>query len=307
MRIVFFGTPEFAVPSLRALLEEGFDIVGVVTQPDRPQGRSRSRRVASPVKVAAEAEGLPLSQPDRPVGDVFIKSLEHLRPDIGVVVGYGHILRSEVLTIPPLGMINVHASLLPKYRGPAPIQWAILQGEETTGVSIMQLEAGLDTGPVIHRIETEIAADETGGELTVRLAELGAAALVEALTLIAGGAARPEAQHAELASYAPKIDRELTRLTWTDDAAHLARCIRAFDPEPGAWTTLGETEVKLFGARAGSGAGPPGTVLAATDTILTAAGVGAVEVQEVQPAGRRRMSAGAWVRGRGVRSGQRFL
>jgi methionyl-tRNA formyltransferase len=306
MRLVFFGTPAFAVPSLRALLEEGFDVVGVVTQPDRPKGRSRSQAVAPPVKVAAEAEGLPLLQPERPVGDVFVRWLEHLRPDIGVVVAYGHILRPEILAIPPRGMINVHASLLPKYRGPAPIQWAILSGEETTGVSIMQLEAGLDTGPVLHRIETEIAADETGGELSERLAELGAAALVEALTLIASDAARSEPQDHAAATHAPKIDHSNTRLAWTDDAAHLARMIRAFDPEPGAWTRLDGTEVKLYGARAISGAGAPGTLLRAGTRLEIAAGVGAVEVQEVQPAGKRRMSAGAWVRGRGMAVGQRF-
>jgi len=308
MRIVFFGTPRFAVPSLRALLEEGFDIVGVVTQPDRPQGRSRSRAVASPVKVAAEAEGLPLLQPERPIGDVFIKGLEHLRPDIGVVVAYGHILRPEVLAIPPDGIINVHASLLPSYRGPAPIQWAILNGDETTGVSIMQLEEGMDTGPVLHRIETEIAADETGGELAERLAELGAAALVEALTLIASGASRPERQDDIKATYAPKIDHAVTRLSWTNDAAHLARAIRAFDPEPGGWSMLDGSEIKLFGARAVSGSNTqtPGTVLRASPCLEIAAGVGAVEVQEVQPAGKKRMSAGAWARGRGVSVGQRF-
>lgn len=308
MRIVFFGTPSFAVPSLRALLEEGFDIVGVVTQPDRPQGRSRSRSVPSPVKLAAEAEGLPLLQPERPTGDVFIRGLEHLRPDIGVVVAYGHILRPEVLAIPPGGMINVHASLLPRYRGPAPIQWAILNGDETTGVSIMQVEEGLDTGAVLHRIETEIAADETGGELAERLAELGAAALVEALTLIASGASQPEPQDNTRATYAPKIDHGITRLAWTDDAAHLARSIRAFDPEPGCWSLLNGTEIKLFGARAVSGntRESPGTVLRASPCLEIAANVGAVEVQEVQPAGKKRMSVGAWVRGRGVAVGQRF-
>jgi len=306
MRIVFFGTPEFAVPPLRALLEEGFDVVGVVTQPDRPHGRSRSRVVAPPVKAVAEAEGLPVLQPDRPVGDVFVKALQRLGADIGVVVAYGHVLRPEILSIPPKGMLNVHASLLPRLRGAAPVQWAILNGDETTGVSIMQMEAGLDTGPVIHRIETEIPADETGGELLVRLAELGAAALVEALTLMAAGAGRAEPQNDELATYAPKITRESCRLRWSDDAAHLARVIRAFDPDPGAWAMLGETEVKFFGARAVNEGGEPGTVLAVGNTAVIAGGVGAVEIQEVQPAGKKRMSASAWCRGRRVTVGQRL-
>ncbi len=306
MRIVFFGTPEFAVPSLRALLEEGFDVVGVVTQPDRPQGRSRSSVAPPPIKLVAESEGIPLLQPAQPVGDVFARGLEHLKPDIGIVVAYGHVLRPEILGIPPMGMVNVHASLLPRLRGPAPVQWAILNGEETTGVSIMQMEAGLDTGPLIHRIETEVAADETGGELTERLAELGAAALIEALTLMAAGASRPEPQNHTLATYAPKVDRTLSRLGWSQDAAHLARCVRAFDPEPGAWAMLKEAEIKFFGARAVSGTAEPGTVLVAGPTLVVAGGIGAVEVQEVQPAGKRRMPVSSWVRGRAIAVGQRF-
>jgi len=298
MRIVFFGTPEFAVPSLRALLEEGFDVVSVVTQPDRAQGRSRSRVVASPVKEVAEAEGLPVLQPDRPVGDVFTRALEHLNADIGVVVAYGHVLKPEILAIPRLGMINVHASMLPRLRGAAPVQWAILNGDETTGISIMQMEAGLDSGPVLHQIETEIASDETGGELTERLAELGAEALIEALTLLAGDASRPQAQDHSRATYAPKITHESCRLDWTRDAAQLARAVRAFDPAPGAWTRFNGEEVKLFGARATQGSGPAGTVLAAGRTLTIAGAVGAMEVQEVQPAGRRRMGAAAWARGR---------
>lgn len=298
MRIVFFGTPEFAVPSLRGLLEEGFDVVGVVTQPDRPQGRSRSRVVASPVKEVAEAEGLPVLQPDRPVGDVFAKALDHLNADIGVVVAYGHVLKPEILAIPRLGMINVHASMLPRLRGAAPVQWAILNGDETTGISIMQMEAGLDSGPVLHQIETEIPADETGGELTERLAELGAEALIEALTLLAGDAAQARPQDHSCATYAPKITHESCRLDWSRDAAQLARAVRAFDPAPGAWTRLNAEELKLFGARVTQGSGAAGAILASGRTLTVAGAVGAMEVLEVQPAGRRRMSAAAWARGR---------
>ena len=163
------------------------------------------------------------------------------------MVAYGHILKPELLAVPRLGMINVHASLLPALRGAAPIQWAILNGLETTGVSIMQLEAGMDTGPVLHSIETEVAADETGGELTERLAELGAAALIETLTFIEGGEATPSPQDHTRATYAPKVNRQAARLDWTRDAASVARAIRAFDPEPGAWALLDGQEVKLFG------------------------------------------------------------
>jgi methionyl-tRNA formyltransferase len=306
MRIVFFGTPAFAVPSLRALLEEGFDVTAVVTQPDRPQGRSRSRVVPSAIKEVAEAEGLPVLQPDRPTGDLFAKALEHSGADIGIVVAYGHILRPEILSVPKLGMLNVHASLLPKLRGAAPVQWAILNGDETTGVSIMRLEAGLDTGPVVHRIETEIAPDETGGELVERLAELGAEALVEALTLLVADAGRSDPQDHSLATYAPKIDRELCRLDWSRDAAHLARCIRAFDPEPGAWALHRDQELKFFGARVVQGSGDPGAILSSGPNLVVAGAVGAMEVQEVQPAGKKRMSAAAWARGHGGSAGQHF-
>ncbi len=305
MRIAFFGTPAFAVPSLRALLEEGFDVAVVVTQPDRPHGRSRSTLVPPPIKQLALEEEIPVLQPERPVGG-FADELTALQPDLGVVVAYGHILRPPVLTIPKHGYINVHASLLPALRGAAPIQSAILEGLETTGVSIMQLEAGLDSGPVFHRIETEIPADETGGELTQRLAELGAAALVEALTLLAGGEAVAVPQDHGAATFAPKISRQTARLDWSRDGASLARVIRAFDPEPGAWTTLEGGEVKLFGARAANAGGLPGTVLEAGKTLLIAAGVGAVEVTEMQPAGRKRMPVAALVSGRGIRVGQRF-
>ncbi|HKV75480.1 MAG TPA: methionyl-tRNA formyltransferase [Gemmatimonadales bacterium] len=306
MRIAFFGTPAFAVPSLRALLEEGFDVTAVITQPDRARGRSRSNVLPSEIKAVAESEGLPVLQPERPTGDLFAKSLEHSGADIGVVVAYGHILKPEILAVPRHGMINVHASLLPKLRGPAPVHWAILNGDETTGVSIMRLEAGLDTGPVLHRIETEIAADETGGELTERLAELGAQALVEALTLVAADAGRADVQDHTLATYAPKINRELCRLDWSRDAAHLARMIRAFDPEPGAWAAFGDQEVKLFGAKVTSGSGEPGAILECGRSLVVAAAIGAMEILEIQPAGKKRMSAAAWARGHSGAAGQRF-
>src|ERR687896_1677245 len=172
MRIVFFGTPDFAVASLQALVQGRFSVTGVVTQPDKPQGRSRSELIPPPVKVTARSAGIPVLQPVRPVGDVFTTSLRRLEPDLGVVVAYGHILRPEILSIPPRGMINVHASLLPRYRGAAPVQHAILNGERETGISIMQMEEGLDSRPVLHRVATPIEPDETAWTLGTRLAEL---------------------------------------------------------------------------------------------------------------------------------------
>jgi methionyl-tRNA formyltransferase len=310
VRIAFFGTPEFAVPSLRALLGEGFEVPVVVTQPDRPQGRSRSRLVPPPVKQAALAEGLSVLQPERPDTPEFLEALRSHAPDLGVVVAYGHILKPEVLALPRLGMLNVHASLLPQLRGPDPIRHAILQGLSETGVSIMQMEQGLDTGPVLLRVPTPVAPDETAGELTARLAELGALALVEALALIASGAAEPEPQDPSRATYAPKLTRELARLDWSQSTEHLARVVRAMDPRPGAWSTLRGREVKLFGPQPADpperGA-PPGLVLQTEPALVIATGDGALQFLDVQPAGRPRMAAQAWVRGRGVTTGERLV
>ncbi len=306
MRIVFFGTPEFAVPSLQALLRERFTVAGVVTQPDKPHGRSRSTLVPPPVKSAALEASLPVLQPVRPVGDLFLAALRRLEPDLGVVVAYGHILRREVLDTPPRGMINVHASLRPRFRGAAPIQHALLAGERETGISIMRMEEGLDSGPVLHRLATPIGDGETAGSLTRKLAELGAAALVEALSLLSVGSVKPQPQDESRATYAPKISRETARLDWSREAGLLERQIRAFDPVPGAWATLDGAPVKLFGAFPAVGSGAPGTVLAASDRLVIAAGGGAVAVREVQPAGRNRIGVEDWVRGRGIAVGSRF-
>ncbi len=306
MRIIFFGTPDFADASLRALLRAGHDVVGVVTQPDRPQGRSRSALVPPPVKLSAVEAGVPVLQPERPMGDLFIAALRRLEPDLGVVVAYGHILRPEVLGLPRLGLLNVHASLLPKLRGAAPIQWAIANGDAETGVSIMRMDAGMDSGPVYLRVPTPVAADDTGGSLTARLAELGTHALLETLNDLVRGQAAPEPQDAALATFAPKVTRETARIDWTQDAPSVARRIRAFDPVPGAWTTLDGTDMKLFGARTATASGAPGTVLDAGERLLIAAASGAVDIAEVQPAGRRRMPVAQWARGRGVEPGRRL-
>jgi methionyl-tRNA formyltransferase len=306
MRIVFFGTPEFAVPSLRALLRERYQVVGVVTQPDKPQGRSRSTLVPPPVKQEAERAGIPVLQPVRPLGDVFLAGLRRLEPELGIVVAYGHILRTDVLSLPAQGMINVHASLLPRWRGAAPIQHAILAGDRETGISIMQMEAGLDSGPVLHRIATPLGEGETAGALATRLSELGATALVDALSLLAAGFAKPEPQESAAMTLAPKIDRDSARLDWHRESDALARQVRAFDPAPGAWATLADAPVKLFGAVATDQAGEPGRVLAAGDQLVVGTGRGALEVREVQPAGRTRLNVGDWVRGRGIAAGDRF-
>jgi len=306
MVVVFFGTPEFAVPSLRALVGEGFDVRAVVTRPDRPQGRSRSTLVPSPVKVAAQAEEIELLEPETPTDPAFLSRLKQIAPDVGVVVAYGHILRPELLTLPQRGLVNVHPSLLPELRGAAPVEWAILKGFETTGVTIIQLDAGMDSGPILHQIPHRIASGTTGGDLSAHLAELGALALVEALALWERDGVRPVPQDHSKATFAPKLTRELARIEWTKPAERIVRQILALDPRPGAWTELEGREVKLFEATLDAGTGKPGEVLQADDRLVIAAAGGAVAVTEVQPTSKSHMSATDWIRGRGVQVGDRF-
>jgi methionyl-tRNA formyltransferase len=282
---------------------EGFDIAAVVTRPDRPTGRHRSRVSASAVKTAALAEELPVLQPDRPGAPEFLAAVQALAPEISIVVAYGHILPQPLLDVPRRGSVNVHASLLPALRGAAPIQRAIVEGRTETGITIMQMDAGMDTGPILHQVATPIAPDETGGELTARLAELGAEALVEALTLLEETGLEPKPQRHADATLAPKIRREEERIDWTCPAETVARKIRAFDPTPGVWTLCRATELKLFGGRADAAQGEPGRVLEAGDVLRIACGTGAVTATEVQPAGRARMAARAFVNGRGVAAG----
>ena len=311
MRVLFWGTPDFAVPPLRALLGEGFDVVGVVTQPDRPRGRSRSRLDPSPVKAVALAEGLPVLQPERPRGDAFLDEVRALAPDLSVVVAYGHILPRAVIDLPPLGTLNIHASVLPLLRGADPIRAAILQGFASTGVTIMRMVPALDAGPVLHVHETPVADDETYGELWARLSELGALALVEALALLESGALPEAPQDDARATYAPKTEREDARLDWARPAEDVARAVRAYDPRPGAFAVLRGQEVKLFGAR------PvlveerpdvtPGEVVAlGADGVVVKCGEDAVRVTHVQPAGRPRLAAADWANGRGVELGDVF-
>jgi methionyl-tRNA formyltransferase len=306
MVVVFFGTPDFAVPSLRALVGEGFDVRAVITQPDRPQGRSRSTLVPPPVKVAALSEGLEVLQPERPTDPDLRRRLQHLAPDVGVVVAYGHILKPELLALPRRGMVNVHPSLLPALRGAAPVEWAILSGLETTGVSIMLMDAGMDSGPVLHRLPHHIQPGTTGGELSAHLAEMGAQALIEALALWEQGGLQPVPQDDAHATLAPKLTREVAHIDWSRPAEVVARQMLALDPRPGAWTTLAGVEVKLFRGRPDTGQGRPGTVLATEGGMLVACGQGAVAVAEVQPAGKARMTVADWARGRGVTADQRF-
>ena len=314
MRVLFWGTPEFAAPALRALLGEGFEVVGVVTQPDRPRGRSRSSLVPSPIKQIAIEESIPVLQPEQPRGDEFVQSLRALDPDVSVVVAYGEILTRDVIDLPRLGTLNIHASLLPEWRGAAPIQAAIRAGQTRTGVTIMRMVVRLDAGPILLQVPTPIAHDETYGELQLRLSELGALALIEALSLLDIGQIVERPQDESLATFAPKIERDDARIDWTQPAAAIASAVRAFDPKPGALTTLDGVEVKLFGARAATldiGPGQPfppaGTVLAIDGAgALVACGDGVVRITDAQLAGKRRLSLGELARGRSIHVGDQL-
>jgi methionyl-tRNA formyltransferase len=303
VRIVFWGTPEFAAPTLRALIGEGFDVVGVVTQPDKPQGRSREI-IPSPVKQIALEEELALFQPKNAKDPELYEKLSYLEADIGVVVAYGHILPQKIIDLPKMGTLNIHASLLPAWRGAAPIQAAIQQGDTETGVTVMRVVPALDAGPMILQAEVPILEDETYGELHVRLSELGALTLIEALTLISIGEGKETPQDDSRATYAPKINRESSRINWRDSAIEISRQIRAFDPKPGAFTKTPRGDVKMFGPKVMDGIkGKPGEVLKTTGELVIACGIDALRITEVQPSGKSRMSVHDWIRGHGTEAG----
>lgn len=312
MRVLFWGTPEFAAAPLRALIGEGFEVVGVVTQPDKPQGRSR-KMTPPPAKLIAAEERIPCFQPPAPKDAEFIEVIELMKPEVSVVVAYGHILPKRVIDMPRLGTLNIHASLLPLLRGAAPIQAAIRQRFAQTGVTIMRMVPALDAGPIILAASVPILDDETYGELQLRLSELGALTLIEALTLISIGEAREVKQDESLATYARKVSRDDARVDWTLPAVEVCSIVRAYDPKPGAFTVLNGTDVKMFGAKVlGPDAGTrdtvaqPGEVLAVREDIVVACGDGAVSIRDVQPSGRGRMRSAEWERGRGIAVGDRL-
>jgi methionyl-tRNA formyltransferase len=305
MRVLFWGTPDFATPAHRALIGEGFDVVGVVTQPDRPKGRSRTTLLPPPVKAVAVEEDIQVLQPERPRGDEFVASIRALRPDISVVVAYGHILVRDVIELPRLGTLNIHASLLPALRGAAPVQAAIREGLTETGVTIMRMVEALDAGPIVLQRRTPIPPETTYGELLLDLSEIGAQALIEALALLETGAVDEVPQDHSAATYAPKVTRDAARISWSRTADEIARAIRAYDPKPGAWTMHRGIETRLFGGRAVPGrSGPAGEVLEIGKTgIVIGAGDDSVLAVVVQPSGKRRMSPSELAAGRQIAVG----
>ncbi len=290
MRVIFMGTPDFSVPALRAVAV-GHDVVCAYTQPPRPAGRGRRDR-PSPVQVAAEAAGIPVRHPASLKGAEEQAALRALDADVAVVVAYGLILPQAVLDAPGRGCLNIHASLLPRWRGAAPIQRAVMAGDAGTGISIMEMEAGLDTGPVILRADTPIGPEETAGDLHDRLSVLGADLIVSALGRL--GALPATVQPETGVTYAAKIDKAEARIDWTRPAAEVDRLIRGLSPFPGAWCAAGGTRLKLLRSRVVEGQGVPGMRL---DGLRIACGEGAVEILELQREGRRPQAAGEALRG----------
>jgi methionyl-tRNA formyltransferase len=306
MRLVFAGTPEFAARSLEALLAAGYQVPLALTQPDRPAGRGM-RPTPSAVKSLALARGIEVFQPESLKGAEVLARLAAVKPDVLVVVAYGLLLPAALLALPRFGALNIHASLLPRWRGAAPIQHALLAGDRETGVTIMQMDAGLDTGPVLAQRATPIAEDDDAGSLHDRLASLGAQMIVAALRTLAAGGARAVAQSDEGATYAPKLWRADAQLDWRRDAAALARQVRALRPAPGAAAVLSGEPVKIWRARAGEASGAPGEVLrAAADGIVVACGTGALAVEQLQRAGGKRLDAASFLRGHPLGPGARF-
>jgi methionyl-tRNA formyltransferase len=297
MRIVFLGTPAFATHPLRRLVEAGHEIVAVVTQPDRPAGRSRMLQ-PPPVKQAAVELGLPVLQPETLRDEQVIDELRALRPDVGVVAAYGEILRRAVLEIPPLGYLNIHPSLLPLYRGPAPVTGAILAGDATTGVTVMLLERAMDAGPILAQATVALEPDARTGPLTDELFQLGSTLLVGVLPQYAAGEIVPQPQEHERATFTHMLAKEAGRLDWSQPAVVLERAVRAYDPWPGTFTILHDQQLKIMRASVVDGdvQDDPGTVLPGPDLVV-ATGAGALQLDEVQPAGKRPMAGRDWRRG----------
>lgn len=307
MRVIFLGTPQFAVPSLQSLVSAGHQVLTVFTQPDRPKGRG-NQLAESPVKIAARSLGLAVHQPERIRRPEAVEQLRLLAADLMVVVGYGQIIPQSVIDLPPYGILNVHASLLPKYRGAAPIQWAIANGEKQTGVTIMQIDAGLDTGDMLLKASVEIGPDETAPELSERLASLGADLLIKAIEEIEKGSIRREKQEDSQSSLAPILKREDGRVNWQRPAQETYNRLRGFDPWPGAHTTFRQQPLAIVRAAPKAHvAAEAGVIKVEKRNLLVGCGDGTtLALLEVQPSGKKRMSGEAFINGYQPVSGERM-
>jgi methionyl-tRNA formyltransferase len=310
LRIVFCGTPEFAVPSLQRLIAEpDFEISGVVTQPDRPRGRG-GKMQSSPVKQAALRAGIPVYQPEKIKSDEGYEYFRRLAPDVAVIIAYGQIISQRLIDIPRLGWINLHASLLPKYRGAAPINWAIVNGETRTGLTTMRIDAGLDTGPMLLKYETGIAADQTAPDLAAQLAEAGGPLIVETLGKLDRGGLTPVAQDDSQATLAPILSKEDGRIDWRLSAFEIYNRIRGLEPWPGAFTTFRGKNCRIWGRplQPLAAEGPPGVIRPAREEglLVVCGGRTVLRVEQVQVEGRKRVSDGEFMSGARLEPDERF-
>ena len=306
MRVVFMGTPDFSVPTLECIIEAGHEVVGVVTQPDKAKGRGK-KVVYTPVKEKALEHGLTVYQPRRAREPEFIEQMRALNPDVMGVVAFGQILPKELLDIPKYGCVNVHASLLPKYRGAAPIQWAVIRGEKVSGVTTMQMDVGLDTGDMLLKTEVPLAEDETGGSLHDKLSVLGGDLLIETLKGLEAGTIVPEKQDdSQSGEYARMLDKSLGKIDFSMRAEEIERLIRGLNPWPSAYTSYNNKTMKLWKARVvPGGEAVPGQVLAVDKKGFTVqTGDGALQILELQMEGKKRMDAGAFLRGCPLTAGE---
>ncbi len=308
-KIVFMGTPEFAVPALNALIQSRHEVASVVSQPDRPKGRGR-KLVPTPVKAAAQTAGLDVIQPQRVREPEFLERIRAISPDLLVVAAFGQILPQELLDIPAIMPINIHGSLLPALRGAAPVQWALIQGLEKTGITIMKMDAGMDTGPILLQEGLEIDPEETFGSLYLRMAELGARLIIDALDLLAQGRLEPVPQPEEGVTMAPPIKKEMAHVDWSRPARELHCLIRAMDPAPGAYTMWKGQRLRLYSpafSEVEPGNNPPGTVCSVeNDHVNVATGDGCLAIRELQWPGKKRLACADFLRGRAIKAGEQF-
>ena len=308
MRIIFMGTPDFALPSLKALLHSSENIIAVVTQPDRPKGRGQTLS-PSPIKMAAQNAGIFILQPHRLKDSGFLEELKRLNPDLIVVVAYGKILPSEVLHLPPRGCINVHASLLPKYRGAAPIAWAIIHGETQTGVTTIHMDEGLDTGEIYLQETSEILPSDTTGTLAIRLSEIGAKLLLKTVKGILDKTLTVLPQDHTRATVAPLLTKEHGVIDWMLPADQIANRVRGLDPWPGAYTSYAKDRWKLWRVAASDllTDKPPGEIVKVEKTaILVATGRGVLAIQQIQVGNSKKMSVRDWLAGHSIKTGNSF-
>lgn len=308
MRIVFMGTPEFAVPSLEALLKSDDQVVGIVTQPDRPKGRGQVL-TPPPIKLLAQREGIPFLQPVKIRVPEFLTALAAWKPDLIAVTAYGRILHSPILTLPPMGCVNVHGSLLPKYRGAAPVQWAVINGEAETGITTMMMDEGMDTGAMLLQESLPIFPEDTSGTLAPRLAALGGSLLVKTIARLKAGTITPQPQNPALATLAPPLKKEDGVIDWATSASNIANRVRGLSPWPGAYTYLSSERWMVWSATQSPGKPDiaPGTIIEVTkQSIQVATGDGVLALREIQPSNSKRLTVAQYLAGHRVSAGQRF-